>query len=195
MMNSFSKVQRIQVIGIGAGALLILTLLYLFFIHQGQLDLLEIRQLQAAGRSEQEAARRRIKLRPEFEQELAMAQDRLGEIEKTMAAGDVYLWMVRVLDQSSEKYNVTFNQVEAPQFEPSQFVPRVPYEAARFTVSGRATYHEFGAFLADLENAYPLLRFHRLELEPFVYGRPNPEEVGLLRFQAELTVPVRQREK
>jgi len=194
-MNSISKTQRIQVIGIGAGTLLILTLLYLFFIHQGQLDLLEIRQLQAAGRSEQEAARRRIKLRPEFERELTSAQERLGEIEQTMAAGDVYLWMVRVLDQFSESHDVTFNQIEAPQFEPSQFVPRVPYEVARFTVSGRATYHEFGAFLADLENAYPLLRFHRLELEPFVYGRPNPEEAGLLRFQAELTVPVRQREK
>ncbi len=194
-MNSLSKVQRIQVIGISAGALLILTLIYLFFIHQGQLDLFEIRQSQAAGRSEQEAARRRIKMRPVFERELALAQGRLGEIEETMAAGDVYLWMVRVLDQSSEKFEVTFNQVEAPQFEPSQFMPSVPYEAARFTVSGRATYHEFGAFMADLENAYPLLRFHRLELEPFAYGRPNPEEVGLLRFQAELTVPVRRREK
>lgn len=195
MSRPITKLQRIQVFMIAVGTLLVLTLIFMYFVHRGQLTLMEVRQQQVDGRAERDLAEKRIKMRPEFEAELAHAQARLGELENTMAAGDVYLWMVRSLDRISELHQVDLNQIDAPQFEPSQYVPKVPYEAARFTVSGRATYHNFGAFLAELENTHPFLRFSHIELEPFAYGRPNPEEANLLRFQAELTVLVKQREK
>ncbi len=194
-MNSFSPTKRLQALGILAATIVIMTLLYTHFIRAGQVRLYEVEQRQAAGRIEQEAARKRIKMAPIFEQDLLLAQERLGEFELTMASGDVYLWMIRALDRISDRHRVHFNQIEPPQFEPNEFVPRVPYEAARFMVSGSATFADFGHFLADLENTYPFLSFHKLELEPMAFGRPNPEEADQLRFQGEFTVLVRRREK
>ena len=132
---------------------------------------------------------------PVFEQDLLMAQQRLGTLEEKMAVGDVYLWAIRALDRISEKHRVHFNQIDPPQFVGNEYVPRVPYEAARFTVSGSASYFDFGHFLAELENTYPSLRFHRLGLEPLAYGLPNPEEANQLRFQGEFSILVRRREK
>jgi Tfp pilus assembly protein PilO len=194
-MNSFSKAKRLQALLILAGTVVIMTLLYTHFIRPGQLRHYEVEQQQAAGRSEQEAARNRIRLAAVFEQDLLHAEERLGLFEATMASGDVYLWMIRALDRISDRHRVHFNQIEPPQFEPNEFVPRVPYEAARFTVSGSATYADFGHFLADLENTYPFLRFRHLELEPMAFGRPNPEEANQLRFQGDFSVLVRKREK
>jgi hypothetical protein len=194
-MNSFSKAKRLQALVILAASIVIMTLLYTHFIRAGQMRLYEVEQQQAAARTEQGAARKRIKMAPVFEQDLLLAQERLGEFESTMASGDVYLWMIRGLDRISDRHRVHFNQIEPPQFEPNEFVPRVPYEAARFLVSGSATFADFGHFLADLENTYPFLRFHKLELEPMAFGRPNPEEANQLRFQGEFTVLVRRREK
>lgn len=194
-MTSVSTVKRMQALLIGAGALLALTLLYMHFVRQGQLQLLEVRERQTSGRTEQEAARKRISMAPIFEQDLQQAQARLEVFEGTMASGDVYLWMVRALDRVSERHRVHFNQIEPPQFETGEFVPRVPYESARFIVSGSATYFDFGYFMAELENTYPFLRFHRLELEPMAFGNPNPEEADQLRFQGEFTILVGRREK
>ncbi len=194
-MNSVSKAKRLQALAILAATIVIMTLLYTHFVRAGQIRLYEVEQQQAAGRTEQEAARKRIKMAPVFEQDLLLAQERLGEFEITMASGDVYLWMIRALDRISDRHRVHFNQIEPPQFEPSEYVPRTPYEAARFTVSGSATYADFGHFLADLENTYPFLRFRKLELEPMAFGRPNPEEADQLRFQADFTVLVKRREK
>jgi hypothetical protein len=194
-MNSHSKGRRLQALGICAGALVVLMLLYMHFVRQGQLRLLEIEGRQAAGLAEQGAAKRRIKMAPVFEQDLQQAQERLELFERTMATGDVYLWTIRALDRIADRHRVHFNQIEPPQFETSEFVPKVPYEAARFIVSGSATYYDFGYFLAELENTYPFLRFHRLELEPMAYGKANPEEADQLRFQGEFTILVRRREK
>lgn len=111
--------------------------------------------------------------------------------EVHMASGDVYFWMVRLVEGYKESHGIEFNRVEPPQTEPSQVLPRVPYGSATFSVAGRTTYASFGSFLADLENEHPLLRLHHLEIEPAAYGLPSPDEEGLVRFLMELQILVK----
>lgn len=111
--------------------------------------------------------------------------------EAHMATGDVYFWMVREVEKYRETHGVEFNQIEPPRIDPSTVLPKVPYDSATLSISGKATYVQFGLFLSAFENDHPLLRVRHLEIEPAAYGIPAPDEEGLIRFRLELSILVK----
>ena len=104
----------------------------------------------------------------ELQQKLGTAQGKLKTIEFTMASGDMYSWIILMMN--SFKENGNYN-VEIPQFSrevPSDIglLAKFPYRAAVFHVRGTAYYHDFGRFVADFENAFPYMRIQNIDLEP-----------------------------
>ncbi|MBM3821540.1 MAG: hypothetical protein FJ404_01420 [Verrucomicrobia bacterium] len=111
--------------------------------------------------------------------------------ESHMATGDVYFWMVREVEKYRDSHGIEFSQIDPPRMEPSSVLPKVPYESATLSVTGRADYAQFGHFLAAFENDHPLLRLRHLEIEPAAYGIPSPDEEGLVQFRVELSILVK----
>lgn len=91
---------------------------------------------------------------------------KLKVIEDSMAAGDMYSWIILKVNKFRED-----RKVEIPQFsrevrtEVGMF-PKFPYKAAVFTVRGTAFFHDLGKFIAEFENAFPHVYLQNLELEP-----------------------------
>jgi hypothetical protein len=63
--------------------------------------------------------------------------------------------------------------------------PKVPYKASTFALVGTAYYHDFGAFLADLENSSPFIRLKSMSLESTSSGVEDPSTSDKLSFRVE----------
>jgi Tfp pilus assembly protein PilO len=111
-------------------------------------------------------AQRLVNSTSDLQKGLEQATAKLAVIEESMAAGDMYSWIILRVNKFRED-----RKVEIPQFsrevrtEVGMF-PKFPYKAAVFTVRGSAFYHDLGKFIADFENAFPHTYLQNIELEP-----------------------------
>ena len=115
---------------------------------------------------------------------------KLKNIESGMAAGDIYSWLIDTVN----KFKTAHSNVFIPQFSREVtcdvgLLPGFPYKAAAFNLRGTAYFHDFGSFVADLENTFPFLRVQNVELEPATStsanGKPDAER---LSFRMEIVV-------
>lgn len=117
----------------------------------------------------------------------------LGKLEEHMVDGDPNLWIRLKVDefQRRKEYNVTIPTIGSYYESDIGLLPDFPYKGVVFTVQGSAFYHDLGRFIADFENAFPLIRVQNLSLQPDVtageFG-PNRER---LTFSFELVVPLK----
>ncbi|HYV26953.1 MAG TPA: hypothetical protein VFA77_05440, partial [Candidatus Eisenbacteria bacterium] len=125
-----------------------------------------------------------------FKTEVASVQRKLDTIEARMPSGDVYRWIIRTFT-GLQTNDVEIANLEAPRMSDVNILPKVPYKAATFTLSGTAHYHDFGTFLSSLENSYPHMRLQRLELEPTQLGDADGVEQERLIFKLEIVALVK----
>ena len=118
--------------------------------------------------------------------ELAISIEHLSKLEKNMASGDVYIWMIDTLRHFKQSYKVEIPQVSQPIVGDVTLLRKFPYKQAALSVSGSARYHELGKFLADLENQYPHFRVLNLEVTP----ASAAGEMGLLSFKFDIVALV-----
>jgi hypothetical protein len=110
-------------------------------------------------------AREWIERAQKVEQDMEETTGALRVLEERMApAIDQYAWSYLMLDQARQGHQVEVVDVTRPQIGPVRLLPSFPYQAAYFTVSGRAYYDEFGRFLADFENNHPYFSVQSVEL-------------------------------
>jgi len=114
------------------------------------------------------------------------ATQRLQDMEAKMPSGDPYRWVIKAFLDFPAATNVTLANIEPPHITESTLVPKVPYKIATFTLTGTAYYHNFGTFLAALENDFPHMRVRRLELNPSYPGDADSAEAEKLSFQLEM---------
>jgi hypothetical protein len=143
------------------------------------------RKLLEATQEKAAEARRNIARAEKLKADLPIAQQKLASINAKMASGDVYRWMIRTFG------NFHTNKVEIANLEPprmgvSAILPKIPCQTATFSVSGTAFYHDFGKFLAQLENDFPHMRLQRLELEPAQFGEVVTPDQEQLNFKFEI---------
>ena len=112
----------------------------------------------------------------------------IDEIESKMPVGDPYRWVVKAFGEFPAASRVAIANIEAPHVSESTIYPKVPYKAATFSLTGTGFYHDFGTFLAELENEFPHMRVRRLELSPAYPGTAESAEAEKLNFQIELLV-------
>ncbi len=189
-MNKKDVQKRKQVfIAICVAAVSLFTI-YFVLVHSQQSRVIELNRAIAGVVQEIEDAQQSSKLAPKMESDMLTSSNRLYEAELKMANGDVYFWMVKRLEEFQRTSSVQFDDIDPPRIESSATLPKVKYSAARFNVTGRATYDHFGLFLAKFENNFPFMHLNGLELYATPSGdadSPNNEE---LRFKMELTILV-----
>ena len=112
----------------------------------------------------------------------------LEEVEEQMVSGDPYRWIIKTLSRFETANKIEFSKYDPPRPVDVLVPSKVPYKMVSFTVTGVASYHNLGKFLANLENTYPHISVHRLDLEP-VPGIEKSEEK--LSFLLELYVLVK----
>ena len=149
-------------------------------------------QLQAKMRARNELAadldkaRKQIADAAKTQLTIDAASTRLREVEAKMPAGDPYRWLIKAFLDFPAATNVTLANIEPPHISESALLPKVPYKTATFTLTGTAYYHNFGIFLAALENDFPHMRVRKLDLTPGYPGEADSAEAERLNFQLEL---------
>jgi type II secretory pathway component PulM len=128
---------------------------------------------------------RELRLTESFKAHLDSNLRQIESMEAKMPTGDVYRWAIRSLT-SLQTNNVEIANMEPPRISESSILPKVPYKAALYSVNGVAHYHDFGKFLANLENGFPHMRLQRLELEPVQFGEATSAGQEQLNFKLEV---------
>lgn len=110
-------------------------------------------------------AQRLVREKNNIEQSLLSADAKLKAIEQTMAAGDMYAWIIQTITRFRADYRVDIPQFSREITGDVGVLPNYPYKAAVFSVRGTAFYHDLGKFVAGFENAYPYARLQNFEIE------------------------------
>lgn len=119
-------------------------------------------------------------------QQWTAVSNALRELERDLPTGDIYRWQLqRFLNPKAP--GIIMSDVEPPKTADS-LIPatNTPYATVTFGLNGRARFHDFGRFLADLENHYPHMRVDTLELQPTMPDAIQSEEARRLYFRLDL---------
>jgi Tfp pilus assembly protein PilO len=167
-------------------AVLVLIVMWYTLLDGPYTKLQEKSRACAAASSTLDKARKQIAEAAQIQASIATATERVQEMEKNMPVGDPYRWLVKAFLDFPAASRVTLANIEPPHISESTLLPKVPYKTATFTLTGNGHYHEFGSFLADLENHFPHMRVKRLELSPGYPGEADSDEAEKLNFQLEI---------
>ena len=189
-MNKLTKEKRDRIIAVALVTGVIVTGLWFGLLRSQQTALGERRQSALKAQEKVINAKRRVEKEKQVEAELGDVKLELKQIEDSMAAGDLYSWVILTVNKFRTSYRVEIPQFSREQVTDVNLIPGFPYRSATFTLRGTAFYHDLGKFVADLENAYPFIRLANLELEPVATPPPgtivNTDEQERLSFRFDL---------
>ncbi|HEY1173061.1 MAG TPA: hypothetical protein VGH19_16960 [Verrucomicrobiae bacterium] len=194
-MNKISKEKRDQLIALAGGTLVVLGLVYWLVIGAMAKSTGGVR---AAADGVQESVDKAAKLKadsPKIQAELDDSRAALEALEKDMATGDLYSWVIMTLNKFKQDnaHAVDIQNISREERVPIGFFGEYPYDAVKYQVKGAAYYHDFGKFLANLENAFPFARVQNMDLSPEGGVLTGPE-AEKLAFRFELVVPLKPKE-
>ena len=189
-LRKLPRDKRNMLIAVVVGTLVALAGLYFGLINyqEHNLDLLKQKKLAVEARRHQVLDA--INRAGQIESDLAIAKKALAEAEADIASGDLYSWVINTLRDFKAKYKVNI-----PQFNPIgattevNLLPHFPYKQATLTVAGTAHFHDFGRFLADLENQFPHIRVVNLNLD--LNQSQTAEEQETISFKLDVVTLVK----
>lgn len=190
-MKNLSKEKRDRLVLVCLGTLAAIAGLYFGVIASQRKSLKDYARKHIEQENKLNSAQRLTGNIPQFQKNLETATESLKAIERSMASGDMYSWIILTINTFKENY-----RVDIPQFSreiPMEIgmFPKFPYRAAAFHLRGTAYYHDFGKFVADFENAFPYMRIQNIELEPPTMSSANaPSDQEKLTFKMEVVALV-----
>jgi hypothetical protein len=98
--------------------------------------------------------------------QLADVTSQLTRAEQDMASGDLYSWTYGTMRLFKQQYKVEIPDIGHPAVSDVDLLPSFPYKQLRFSINGKAYYHDLGKFVADFENAFPHARVVNLVIDP-----------------------------
>jgi hypothetical protein len=161
---------------------------WFLLIDAARATLKKRQQARSETQAKLDASRKQMNAALRTKEAFAANQQRLEDIESKMPVGDPYRWLVKAFAEFPGASRVAIANIEPPHVSESVIYPKVPYRAANFSISGTGFYEDFGLFLAELENEFPLMRVRHLELSPAYPGTADSDEAEKLTFQVELLV-------
>ncbi|HKQ40658.1 MAG TPA: hypothetical protein VJ063_21500 [Verrucomicrobiae bacterium] len=188
-MKKLSKEKRDQLILCAIGTVAVVAGLWYGLISSMRQGMESMAKQTDEKKTKVVNAQRLVNSTSDLKKGLEQATAKLSVLEESMAAGDMYSWIILRVNKFRED-----RKVEIPQFsrevrtEVGMF-PKFPYKAAVFTVRGTAFFHDLGKFIADFENAFPQTYLQNIEMEPAsntsanAAGGAHPE---LLTFKMEI---------
>lgn len=182
--------KRQKLIAVVVATLVALGGLYFGLIKYQKQNLVHLAQKKVAVQARHRQVLDAIKRAQQIEADLATAKKALADAEADIASGDLYSWVINTLRDFKAKH-----KVNVPQFNPIgpttevNLMPNFPYKQATLSVAGTAHFHDFGRFLADLENQFPHIRVLNLSVE--LNQSPVAEEQETVSFKLEIVTLVK----
>lgn len=166
-MNKLTKEKRDKLILVGLATAAVLAGLYFLVISAQRAALDDYADRTEAAKEKVAKAERWLRLAPGIQSRLAACRAELESKQETMAPVDKFKWFYNTLDHFRAQRRVKLVDItREPEISDLGVLPKFPYQAASFGVKLKARFHDFGAFLADFENAFPDMRVQNLEIEP-----------------------------
>jgi hypothetical protein len=187
------KKQQLALVILGTAVLIVG--LY-FAVMAGQFQKISVLDKQIAeAAANVDKAKKAIGKSNMIQEELEQLTNILNEIETNNMPphGDMYAWFVDVLRKFLVPYQ---NQINIP-FKSREVIGEVgmfstfPYKSATFSIRGEGSFHQFGRFLADLENKYQYFRVQRIILSPTTSSEAESEEQPKLQFEMDIVTLVK----
>ncbi|HXT42097.1 MAG TPA: hypothetical protein VN887_18965 [Candidatus Angelobacter sp.] len=190
-MNKLSTEQRNQIILTAIGTLAVAALLWFSLIGALQAQLADQSDKIANARSQLNLVKAGIAKEQQFRQEAESGRRELGDLEKNMADGDLYRWVINFLRDVEGRHDIAITDFGPPQIAEFNVPPRVAYKAASYSISGTAYYADFGSFVADLENSSPFVRVKNLSLQAVAPGYSASSASEKLTFRLEFQILIK----
>lgn len=164
--SKLSKEKRQHLILVVVGTVAVLAALGYSLIKGGYDKVGALQQKTKATSEKLDQMQKAIQRSKDVELAFQKTSDELAEKEAGMATGDLYSWMQGSLRRFQRGYKVEIPQI-SPVSTPENVncLPKFPYKQATLTIAGTAYYHDLGRFIADFENAFPLMRVVNLNLD------------------------------
>lgn len=164
LLGSDKKVTNVIMIAVAtvAGAVLI----WQFVIVNLQLALQSMNSEVIILGDEISRARNSATLLEKFKKDFDLGMERLKSEEAlSVTQGDPYRWIINRLRDLQQNHNVEVTDFERPTVGGWKSFPSPEgYQQANFTIRGRAYFHDFGSFLAAMENELPFSKVKKLNL-------------------------------
>jgi len=188
--SKLSKEKRNQLILVVLGTIAVLGALGYGLIGSQYDKLRGYAERQVAAEAQLKKMQDTVKRKELVESVLQQTSQLLAEQEAGMATGDLYSWMLNTVRKFQKGYTVDIPQL-SPVSAPAavNLLPNVPYKQATMQLGGTAYYHDLGQFIADFENAYPLIRVVNLTVE--LTHSPGSGEREKLAFKMDLVTLVK----
>ena len=187
--QTIDKRNRYLLLALGTAGMLIT--LYSFQVQPLRTSLKAAREQIAQNQAKLRNSRRTVAFADQITNEFNLAQDQQKAIEQVMAQGDLYRWDITTFLGLQSQHNIEFTAFSQPVVTDWEIPPKIAYKGVVFTVSGTASYHEFGLFLAAFENRFPYMRLHSLNLEPATGIQPDPGRPSRLSFTLQFSILVK----
>lgn len=162
---AIDKTRLQKTLTIGFGAVCGAVLYYHFVIDGLQLKLIakrkqEVSDLQAhLARAKHGEERRAVLIASARRDESFLVAQ-----EARIVKGDQVAWLWREMGDFADRQKMSRLAVVPEAATPNGLPENSPYEAAGASLNLSCGYHKLGAFLCDLENAFPTLQVHHLEI-------------------------------
>ena len=117
-------------------------------------------------------------------EKLEISSNRLQQLELNLPTGDIFRWELRAFLHPNVA-GVEITEAEPPRLVEPLVSGATNYKTCSFVISGSATYHDLGRFLADVENRFIHLRVQRFELEPSMPDALDTADAEKLQFTVE----------
>ena len=189
-LRKLPRDKRNKLFAVVLGTLVALAGLYFGLIQHQKQNLVRLAEKKVVVEAKHRQVLEAIKHAHQIETDLATSKTTLAEAEADIASGDLYSWVINTLREFKAKYKVNI-----PQFNPIgptaevSLMPNFPYKQTTLSVAGTAHFHDFGRFLADLENQYPHIRVVNLSLE--LNQSPVAEEQETVSFKLDIVTLVK----
>ena len=164
--SKLSKEKRQQFIVVLAITVATLAGLGFGLIRYQYLSLKRLGEQKVATEAKLHQMEEAVKNADRLQVELADARKTLTNMERDIASGDLFSWLINTIRGFKGPY-----KVDIPSFAPIgpttdvNLLANFPYKQTSLSVSGSAHFHDLGRFLADFENQYPHIRLLNLNLD------------------------------
>ena len=190
-MSNIPAAKKQQLAGIAAGTILF-SVVFWYFVIQSQKRTIEQQDKKVGEiRTQIETAKKNSRMLDRLEADFKVSKANLKKLEVLMPSGDVYRWLVQAFEGMQKTNWVTIFNIDPPRVEEVEIPPALPYKAALITVTGLAYYHDFGVFLANMENSMPFIRLQSLELKRAALADTGAADREQLSFAMELLTLVK----
>ena len=143
----------------------ILALICFGLVHSQNVMLSRIAETRQSAGNKLSDMEKTIKNADLTESQMADATYQLSHAQEDMASGDLYSWTYGTMRLFKQRYKVEIPDIGHPTVSDVDLLPSFPYKQLRFSINGKAYYHDLGKFVADFENAFPHARIVNLVLE------------------------------